>query len=385
MATAVLSKPQPRPFKLSRERFYRPELDALRFFAFFGVFIWHTLSSDVSYYVAHHLTFAKLAAAFVGAGRFGVDLFFFLSAYLITELLLREKEQFGVMDLRSFYLRRILRIWPLYFLAILIAIFLSHIDPTQTFPLTYALAFVLLSGNWLISLRLAGILRIADTASVMVILWSVSFEEQFYLLWPAFLARARRQTILTASGVLFIISALSRMVLLRYDHHSETAIFTNSLARLDPLALGIVTAVLLHDRKIRLRWFVRLGLFTSGFATLIAAGYYFHLTRGFMLFGYPAVAAGVSLVFLSVYQIRFVPRQLRYLGKISYSLYIFHMLALYLSLKVLGVPHNLRSFLYYWGFGLTITLLLAAFSYYFIESPFLRLKERFARIKSRPV
>ena len=72
-----------------RERFYRPELDCLRFFAFFAVFIYHTLSDEPAYYSARHVPFGTFIASAASAGRFGVDLFFLLSAYLITELLLR--------------------------------------------------------------------------------------------------------------------------------------------------------------------------------------------------------------------------------------------------------------------------------------------------------
>ncbi|MFZ1156240.1 MAG: acyltransferase [Candidatus Sulfotelmatobacter sp.] len=157
-----------------RGRFYRPELDCLRFFAFFAVFIYHTLSSDPTYYSARHVPFGTLMASAASAGRFGVDLFFLLSAYLITELLLRELEQFGKVDLGSFYLRRILRIWPLYFFGILIAVLLPLVDPGEYFPLKYGVAFVLMSGNWLITFGL-------PAQSLMMSLWSVSFEEQFAL------------------------------------------------------------------------------------------------------------------------------------------------------------------------------------------------------------
>src|SRR5260221_8487443 len=122
-----------------QRRFYHPELDCLRFFAFFAVFIFHTLPHEADYYSARNIPFAALIASVSRAGSFGVDLFFLLSAYLITELLLREKESFGHVHLKSFYLRRILRIWPLYFLAIFIGISLTIVDPDQHFPAKYVL------------------------------------------------------------------------------------------------------------------------------------------------------------------------------------------------------------------------------------------------------
>lgn len=177
------------PGEISQTRraqsFYRPELDGLRFFAFFCVFIHHTLPTHIEFYLERHIPFGDFITSVAEAGRFGVDLFFVLSAYLITELLLREKENFGKVHLKSFYLRRMLRIWPLYFLAIAIATFLPHIDSTQTFPLRYVVAFLFLAGNWIVSFY-------DFPESVMNALWSVSFEEQFYLFWPAVIALVRR-------------------------------------------------------------------------------------------------------------------------------------------------------------------------------------------------
>ena len=98
------------------ERFYRPELDVLRFFAFLGVFIFHAAPRTMDFYdrAGYPHWLSSLLIPTFGAGAYGVDLFFALSAYLITSLLLRERAATGALDLRGFYLRRILRIWPLY-------------------------------------------------------------------------------------------------------------------------------------------------------------------------------------------------------------------------------------------------------------------------------
>lgn len=88
-------------------RFYRPELDAVRFFAFFSVFLFHASN------FATRFTTAQEALGY--SGKFGVCLFFVLSSYLIAELLIRERDQTGTVHIGSFYMRRILRIWPLYF------------------------------------------------------------------------------------------------------------------------------------------------------------------------------------------------------------------------------------------------------------------------------
>ncbi|HEU4415917.1 MAG TPA: acyltransferase family protein [Candidatus Angelobacter sp.] len=112
MSTMVASRPHGAS-TVQAARFYRPELDALRFFAFFGVFAFHAAPRTLPFYDAAGAPrwLSNLLIATFGAGAYGVDLFFALSAFLITSLLLREQAATGTLDLRGFYLRRILRIW----------------------------------------------------------------------------------------------------------------------------------------------------------------------------------------------------------------------------------------------------------------------------------
>jgi peptidoglycan/LPS O-acetylase OafA/YrhL len=142
--TGQIAIPPPRA---SRSSFYRPELDALRFFAFLAVFRFHFSAAIDRYVEQGGSHWIGRANSVTHAGVYGVDLFFVLSAYLITELLLREKRQFGHLDVRAFYVRRILRIWPLYFFAIGLALF-PPFNRLHGFTWRYAGAFLLLAGNW---------------------------------------------------------------------------------------------------------------------------------------------------------------------------------------------------------------------------------------------
>src|SRR5262245_41344043 len=116
MSLLVATTPGVGAEKTRATRFYSPELDVLRFFAFFGVFVFHAAPRNTEFYAG--AGFPSWLSTFListfGAGAYGVDLFFALSAYLITSLLLRERSATGNLDLRGFYIRRILRIWPLY-------------------------------------------------------------------------------------------------------------------------------------------------------------------------------------------------------------------------------------------------------------------------------
>jgi peptidoglycan/LPS O-acetylase OafA/YrhL len=161
---SALTKPLEVPqSQLEAARFYVPELDSLRFFAFFGVFLCH---------LTHEMGYGDVLS---NIGGFGVDLFFTLSAYLITELLMREKERFGRLDVGAFYVRRILRIWPLYF-GFLAAYFVaSGIFPVLQIDWRYFAFFLVFLGNFaLATIGLAPGLAI-------VRLWSVCVEEQFYI------------------------------------------------------------------------------------------------------------------------------------------------------------------------------------------------------------
>ena len=108
-------------------RYYRPELDVLRLFAFFMVFLSHVVPGDQTFFARAHIApeIAALIIAASAGGAFGVDLFFALSSFLITSLLLRERKFCGNIDVPRFYVRRILRIWPLYFAFLLSASILA--------------------------------------------------------------------------------------------------------------------------------------------------------------------------------------------------------------------------------------------------------------------
>src|SRR5271168_1207499 len=121
----------------AQHRFYQPELDGLRFYAFLGVFVCHTLPYEPAFYRRLHMPLPWLWGAISKSGAAGVDLFFALSAFLITSILLREQQQTGEISLQRFYVRRVLRIWPLYFLLIALGVVPSHTMAHQNLPWYY--------------------------------------------------------------------------------------------------------------------------------------------------------------------------------------------------------------------------------------------------------
>jgi hypothetical protein len=170
-AMALADTVERKPAAVKKASFYRPELDCLRFFAFFAVFIHHSLPSTADFYRTYNLP--AVLANVPYAGAWGVDLFFCLSAYLITELLLREKDVIGYLNVRAFYVRRMLRIWPLYFAFVLFAFGITFVDHSQEFSATNLAMFLMLAGNWAAAILSKGRVsigegtRIGENASIL--------------------------------------------------------------------------------------------------------------------------------------------------------------------------------------------------------------------------
>ena len=376
------------------ERFYRPELDALRFFAFLGVFFFHLKPHSIPPGLLRYTAIPLVSSLFrlgndaLGAGNFGVDLFFVLSAYLITELLVREKARRGSLDVKAFYVRRILRIWPLYFFFIGVACLLQVLMSEQVFSWQYVLAFLLLSGNWICALH-------GLPASVAQPLWSVSIEEQFYLLWPQVVRRASAKSLATVAVGLLVMASGVRFVLLA-RHTTMQMLGYGTFTRLDGIAVGILISLILRGRVPSLSTGVRFLFVFLGLGGLMGA---FELlagtapgaapTRPGGMLSFPLVGIACTLLFLSALGLpaertRLVGWfRLVYLGKISYGLYVYHLLALLLVHSALS-PLRVALYPVYalLAFGLTVALSVA--SYHILELPFLKLKERFTYVLSRP-
>lgn len=371
--------------RLSERRFYHPELDVLRFFAFCMVFAGHSFpAEDLLLNRGFPNLVHDVLCAVALVGQFGVDVFFALSAYLITELLLREKVRFCQVDVRSFYIRRILRIWPLYFAFLFTATAGSGWLTGKQDSLGTVAAFTFLVGNWWVVFRGWPSLGICP-------LWSVSVEEQFYLVWPLLVRRLNSRQLLLACGLLLIVAS-SAQIYLGMNHTPVGMLWCNTLVHLDPIALGSVAAILLRGRTLKLAGWLRLPLFASGFGLIVIAACYLpvddRMRPSSIFVGFPLVALGSVIMLIAILSETppwFARGPLVYLGRISYGLYVCHLLIL----SVVGpfVDRLSHSKMVHGGMPIAflLTIVVAALSYRYLESPFLRIKERFARIPSHPV
>lgn len=346
----------------------------------------HALPHDLSFYAKFGVwdPVARLLAGVGAMGAFGVDVFFVLSAYLITEILMREKSLIGELDVKAFYLRRALRIWPLYFAFLGFAYFLTMFLPGQHIGWKAGAAFTFLAGNWWIVAQ-------GFPSSIIFPLWSISIEEQFYLVWPLVVRRLRAGAILGTAIVMLAIATATR-IHLGLNHAGETQVWCNTLARLDPIAVGVLLAILLRGRTPVMSGLARAALAASGLAALaVAANFcrikYDPLTTLRIVTGYPLAALGAAAVLLAVLAAKAPLHKsvLVYLGRISYGLYVYHILGLMCSDYM--VAHADNSF---WRFmsrdavAFALTVTFAAASYRWLEEPFLRMKQRFTHVLSRP-
>jgi peptidoglycan/LPS O-acetylase OafA/YrhL len=373
-------------------RFYQPELDGLRFYAFAGVFVCHALPLEDSFYRRLHLPMAWFWGAAVRSGAAGVDLFFALSAFLITSLLLRERETTGGISLRLFYIRRALRIWPLYFLIVALGVVFAHTNSTGSFrwfyyqrlSWYYVSGYLLFVGNWVYAV-------FGPAESICAPLWTVSIEEQFYLLWPAIMKGLARRGILIAGIVTFLLSTASQVgiVLVGANRHY---IEYGSASRFNSLAVGILMALwaprLLTSTTSRLR----MVLFAGGLIAWIGA-YSARLTeqpgaasmRAVLARLMVSLASGAILCgCLNSRSKLLTGGWVVRLGKISYGLYMFHFTGIVLALTLVR-PVSRPELLGTKALAFVVTLVLAFASYRWFESPFLRLKGRFTTVLSRPV
>lgn len=382
------------------ERFFHPELDVLRFFAFFLIFLHHSMPHDPAAYIKMGTapTLAAILSAIGAAGAFGVPLFFLLSAYLVTELLIRERALRGRVDLKAFYLRRSLRIFPLYFFFLGAAWAMQWFVPGQHIGWRAELAFMFLVGNW-------WVVFVGFPNSVIFPLWFISLQEQFYFFWPATMRKLSSRGLIIAPIVMLAIASLTRWYL-ALRHTWESKLWANTFVQLDGIALGILLAVLLAGRAPRLAALHRLALFAGGLTCFFLAGSYFvikgdPLTVSRVLLGYPVAALGAAALFLSTLSggpfkpsvglsgiasamRSWLQNPLAYLGRISFGLYVFHIIGLMTSdYTVQHQDSSLGRYLFRNSVALAVTIVLASISYRWLETPFLTLKQRFSQVPSR--
>jgi peptidoglycan/LPS O-acetylase OafA/YrhL len=328
----------------------------------------------------HHTASSGFPEGIARQGHHGVTLFFAISGFLITTLLIREKEKSGTISLLGFYIRRSLRIFPLYYTVLIVycvstvifegssrygAAFFSNLK----FFLTY-------SSNWFVSL--------SDSRVIFYFAWSLATEEQFYVLWPSVERFLKGRYAALVAVLMIAVSQAAQYVITSIDAPAAFPVIVASSIS-TAICLGVLLAHALNDERIYSVASSILGRRWSAAAALAAcaAVLYFAPSLGFaerilvplsfaLLVGSCVIREDNCLAgLLSV-------KPLDWIGTVSYGVYLLHMLSANLVKRILPV-FGLEGPLPYFLLTSIVAVCAATVSYLFYESRFLRLKERIER------
>lgn len=391
-------------------KIYFKNLDGLRFFAAFIVLLHHAqYFKDINTDINGQALSSVFAPYLVEAGKMGVNLFFVLSGFLISFLLFSEKRKTGTIALKKFYIRRILRIWPLYLaygLALIVAApMFFNIMGIQT----DAIGGREIMTNILFLLFFAVNIQLVFftyNKGIVEILWSVCVEEQFYLIWPLLVKKFYHKMVRLIL-LLFVLALVSKITLhmlhlyfgvsrdfmLLFDY----VMLTN---KVQLFAAGMAMAYLHFNKELFpafrhfitqkwLQWTILLGtiLFVAcnNFVLPVNSIPYYYLTD------YLSALLFALLIFTVVQDNTILNLEydmFRTLGRISYGIYLFHppvcRLVITFMVKVLKIPNSFWAYdILYFFLATAATSALAWVSYELFEKRFLKLKDKFAIIKTR--
>lgn len=370
----------------SKRHIYFKNLDGLRFICFLSVFLAHSFHTKYPHLQEANL-YQFIKIDILANANLGVNCFFVLSGFLITYLIIQEKKINGQINIKRFWIRRILRIWPLYYFCVFwgfiafpfIKSLFGQIPNESATVLPYLFFF----NNFEI------IHTGPPDASILWVLWSIAIEEQFYLFWPVLLYLLPiRYYYLPFVGII-IISTIFRTF-----NDDFKVLHYHTLSCIGDMAVGALGAWCISEipeLKVAITKWRKYQI-----ALIYLSFVFLYLFRDELLAFYPTFQSVdrllISLVFLSIILEQnyakysfFKLGDFKYisqLGLISYGLYCLHTTALLATTTLthkLGIDTKLwQLFLLNGLLSMAITILLAKFSYRFYEYPFLKLKEQFA-------
>lgn len=349
-------------------RNYMPQLDSLRTFAVFFVLLEHWL------YQAEWTKVFPL-------GMTGVTLFFVLSGFLITQILLKSrttaenKNENKFHSLRQFYIRRTLRIFPIYYLTIFVLYYFNTESIRDKF-----LWFLFYASN-------IYFYEINNWSGSLSHLWTLAVEEQFYIIWPFIILFIPKKHLLKSIVSITILGPVFRTVLYLLGDRSEWAlsfIFILTPSCMDCFGLGALIAYwsLTDDDPFLKRPILAYAFLIINIAVLVILS--FAAESPFSIFLYRFSISAICMMIISKASRGFKGIAgsilenpfLRYLGKVSYGLYLYHnFIPMIYSSLGLPVMSNI-----YFNFVVQLMLLviLCTLSWYLIENPINNLKKKFS-------
>ncbi len=362
-----------------------PNLDALRGIAAGVVVLSHIELLKPNF----NLKTLRFNSLLTTGGSIAVTLFFVLSGFLITYLLMNEKEKKQKIFLKEFYIRRTLRLWPLFYLTL----FICYIIVPKFFPSFSANAgwfsFFL---NALFLTNLTYVIKLLPPLGTAV--WSIGIEEQFYIFWPLVLKKTKVHSLMKLLvGIIFAIYMLKAALVYFSSYNAfihKMRILVN-ITRYDCLLVGAVGALLYKGCIIKIgRLQINYSFFTSFAAQLILysllfisilANSFYHVLIIHQWYSFLFMPMILNMAANEKSIVKIDNAILNYLGKISYSMYLLHMFVIAAILKFL-IPYwqnkdLITQNVIIYSLVIFSTIIVSSGSYYLIEKPFFRLKEKF--------
>lgn len=362
---------------------YFPNLNGLRFIAACFVIINHVEQLKPFFKIGE----GSLPVQFRIIGKLGVMLFFVLSGFLITYLLLSEERNSRTIHTGKFYIRRFLRIAPLYALIIIIVFFVLHNATFWTIPnmrnpmedsfYTILALHLVFFPN--LSTAIYGFIPYIAPA------WSIGTEEQSYLLWPLLLRRFKKNRIRLMLGIIIFYLSIKIFFWLPFitiPYEETIAKFWNHF-NIDSIAIGGFLAVLLFQKHKLLKLIINLKVFylvtilTVGMIVMGITIPFFHFFVYSVLFGIIIINLAANPYLKKVLE----GSVINYLGRISYGIYMYHFIIL-IPVLVLVSTYNLGSNWIIYPLVLVITIGISSISYHYFEAIFLRIKTKYTVVKS---
>jgi len=371
----------------SKNSIQLPNLNGLRFFAALVVLISHVELIKSAMGLNNKFRLMER----LNLGGFGVYFFFVLSGFLITYLLLKEKERYNSISVKDFYLRRILRIWPLYYLIFLIGFFiLPHLSIIKlNFYSDHFLKYF--NENLILYLFILPNLAFSIFSAVPHIgqSWSIGVEEQFYLFWPLIIKKLKPtlKLILIILFSIIILKLLFFIISSNFSNFREILIFKKFIAmsKFESMIIGAFGAIILfekHDKLLSI--FLNKKLFYFSVLCFFPLNYFLFynvLQNGIhVIISFMFLVIILNLVHNPKYKTLFENKILNYLGSISYGIYMYHLIVIPFVIAFFKTINDnvLFNFSVYL-FSIIFSILISGFSFKYFESYFLSIKKKYEK------
>lgn len=369
-----------------QKRVYFENLDGIRFFCFLSVFFFHSFHTELQY-IKDSFSYNFITEQIFKNGYLGVNFFFVLSGFLITYLLILEKKENKQINLGKFWLRRILRIWPLFYFCVIFGFFIFPQvklffgqTPNETANIIYYLTF---TNNF------DFIQNGLPDASILGVLWSIAIEEQFYLIWPLILYIFPIKKFWIPFAIIIVSSLVYRAANDSYLSHEF-----HTLSCIGDMTVGSLGAWLI----------LNFNTFKSKICSLNKSSIFLIYLTFFLIYFFRDEISKESYIFriferiVIAIPIIFIILEQNYsknsffklskfklisnLGKITYGMYCLHFIGILITITIMD-KINLNTKLWHviilqTIIALSLTIIISKISFKFFESPFLKLKAKFS-------